>query len=221
MTHQVNRPKEGIVKEDAGTVDDEGFIVPEIGELEHVLYFTSVPSLAVKIKDVLDDGRLVTPGAVVVWDETIGRRKGSKAIPKSWWAGDGSLTVAFAFNKLEGLEGQDYLDHLAMAAMRAINSFSPNKPLEFRKPNNFYLNGLRVGALFYEQHDMADILIARVNCTTDFTKAPKEISNIATNVVDYIEIEQLPLNVASTLTNTLLTRLMREVPIEFSRFQHN
>lgn len=63
MTHQVNRPKEGIVKEDAGTIDDEGFIVPEIGELEHVLYFTSVPSLAVKIKDVLDDGRLVTPGA--------------------------------------------------------------------------------------------------------------------------------------------------------------
>ena len=218
MTHQANRPKEGIIKEDAGTIDNEGFIVPEIGELEHVLYFTTVPFLTTKIKEVLDDGRLVTPGAVIVWDETIGRRKGSKAIPKSWWAGDGSLTVAFAFNKLEGLEEQDYIDHLAIATMRTINSFSPNKRLEFRKPNNLYINDLRVGALFHEQHDIVDILIVRINCTTSFTKAPKEIAKIATNVIDYIEIEQLPLKVSSTLTNTLLTRLMDEVPIEFSRF---
>ncbi|SLJ84442.1 hypothetical protein [Psychrobacter sp. DAB_AL43B] len=226
MTNQAKRPKEGVLKEEAGTTDREGFISPTIGELEHVLYFTTVPSLTKKVKEVLAAGRLLTPGAVIVWDETIGRRKGSKAVAKSWWARDGSLTAAFVLDHLQGVktEGyidqgyteQDYLNHLAAAAIRTIDSLSPKIPAVFIPPNNLYMNNLRIGALSYERHDLADILIIRLNCTTNFDKAPKEIINTAINIVEYIDIKQLPLKTSGTLTNTLLTRLMDEIPIAFS-----
>src|SRR5262249_51786790 len=90
-------PGEGVLREDAGTTDKAGFIAPSIDALEHALYFTTAPSVTEKVKQVLNEGRLLLPGVVVVWDETVGRRKGAKAVPKSWWADAGSLTAAFAF----------------------------------------------------------------------------------------------------------------------------
>src|SRR6188768_1353593 len=80
MNSPDKRPREGVLREDAGTADKEGFIAPSIGALEHALYFTTAPSLTEKAKQVLAEGRLRLPGVVVVWDETVGRRKGSKAV---------------------------------------------------------------------------------------------------------------------------------------------
>ncbi len=109
MKRPNKRPREGVVRGDAATADREGFIAPSIGILEHALYFTTALSVTDKAKQVINESRLVLPGVVVVWDETVGRRKGSKAVPKSWWAAAGSLTAAFAFPTRAKLSQQEKL----------------------------------------------------------------------------------------------------------------
>lgn len=89
--------REGVHRDEAGTRDKEGFIAPTIGLMEHALYFNTALSVPEKTKQLISQSRLELPGVVNVWDETIGRRKGSKAVPNAWWATHGSLTTAFVF----------------------------------------------------------------------------------------------------------------------------
>lgn len=217
MKRPDKRPREGVLREDAGTADKEGFIAPSIGALEHALYFTAAPSVTEKAKQVLDEGRLVLPGVVVVWDETIGRRKGSKAVPKSWWAESGSLTAAFVFPARAKLNQKEKLSQIAAAVVRVIESFRPRAEVTFRQPNDLYFGDKKVGALFAESHEGADLAIVRLNCSTDLSKAATAIAGDACRLIDFIDVQQLPLQKAGTLPNTLLTRLMTEIPKEFAR----
>lgn len=72
---------EGVYRADEGTLSKEVLIAPSVGLVEHELCFTSAPDVLAKTLQVLDANRLELPGAVVVWDETLGRRKGAKAVP--------------------------------------------------------------------------------------------------------------------------------------------
>src|SRR5262249_52959170 len=164
MKRPDKRPREGVLREDAGTADKEGFIAPSIGALEHALYFTTAPYVTDKAKQVLDEGRLVLPGVVVVWDETIGRRKGSKAVPKSWWAAAGSLTAAFAFPARAKLSQQEKLSQTAAAVLHAIEKFRPRAEVIFRQPNDLYVGDKKMGAVFAESHEGVDVAIVRLNC---------------------------------------------------------
>src|SRR5262245_7913579 len=189
-----NKPRrEGVLREDAGTADREGFIAPSIGALEHALYFTTAPSVTDKAKQVLDEGRLVLPGAVVVWDETVGRRKGSKAVPKSWWAQAGSLTAVFAFPARAKLSQQEKLSQTAAAVVRAIESFRPRAEVTVRPPNDLYVGDKKLGTVFAEAHEGADLAVVRLNCTTDLSKAPAVIAASACRLIDLIDVQQLPL----------------------------
>ncbi len=211
-----NRRNEGVLRKDAGTVDREGFIAPTIGVMEHALYFTTAPSVLDKARQVISEHRLELPGVVVVWDETIGRRKGSKAVPNSWWAEAGSLTAAFVFPTRAGPGRQDVIRHTAVAVIRALGSFQPNAPVEFKEPNDLYVGDRKIGALFAETHEDADLAIVRLNCCNDLSRAPAHIAAIGGRFVDYIDVQQLPLKTGRTLPNTLLTRLMTEMPAEFA-----
>src|SRR5688572_366847 len=117
-----------VLEEEAAQVVSVGFIAPSIGELEDALYFTTLPSTTEKAKQVLDQGRLRVPGAVVIWDETIGRRTGSKAVPKGWWANNGSLTVTFVFPRQAGLSPESKIERAATAMIRVAASFQPKLP---------------------------------------------------------------------------------------------
>jgi hypothetical protein len=203
---------EGVVRQEASTVTPGGYIAPAIGRVEQALYFTTAPSVTEKAKQVLSEGRLAVPGAVVVWDETIGRRKGSKAVPGSWWADSRSLTVAFALPQRNDLDAQERLNRAGAAVVRAAASFRPTAPVTFRPPNDLLIEGLKVGAVFFEAHAMADLVIIRLNCVTDLQKAPPPIAAGATRLIDYFDPDTLPLRQAGTLPNTLLTRLMTVIP---------
>ena len=207
-----SKRQEGVLQEDSGKKDKEGFIAPVIGAMEHVLYFTTAPSVSEKTKQLLTQGRLVLPGAVVVWDETIGRRKGAKATAKSWWAGNGSLTAAFAFPSTPKVRKAQYLQRTATAVLSAIASFHPSEDVSFVPPNDLMLAGKKVGAIAFDSHAGADFVVVRLNCCPDLSKAPAEISANACKLVDFIDVKQLPLKRKSTLPNTLLTRLMVEIP---------
>lgn len=209
-------PREGVLREDAGALDREGFIAPSIGDLEHALYFTVAPCVTDKAKQVLDGGRLVLPGVVVVWDETVGRRKGSKAAPKSWWAAAGSLTTAFAFPRRTEVSKDKQLSLTATAVIRVIDSFRPDGEVTFRRPNDLFLGDKKMGAVCAESHGGADLAIVRLNCSTDLAKAPATIAASACRLIDFIDVRQLPLQEAGTLPNTFLTRLMKEIPKEFA-----
>lgn len=216
MKQPDKRRREGVLRKDAGTADREGFIAPAIGALEHALYFTAAPCVTAKAKQVLDEGRLVLPGVVVVWDETIGRRTGSKAVPQSWWAAAGSLTIAFAFPKRAAVSQEQQLSQTAAAVMRVIESFRPDGAVTFRRPNDLFLGDKKLGAVWAASHGRADLAMVRLNCSTDLTKAPAAISASACRLVDFIDVRQLPLQAAGTLPNTFLTRLMTEIPKEFA-----
>jgi biotin-(acetyl-CoA carboxylase) ligase len=219
MKRPDKRPREGVLREDAGTADKGGFIAPSIGALEHALYFTAAPSVTEKAKQVLDEGRLRLPGVVVVWDETVGRRKGSRAVPKGWWAEAGSLTAAFAFPAHAKVSQQKQRSQIAAAVIRVIESFQPDGELTFRPPNDLFLGEKKLGAVFAESHEGADLAIVRLNCTPDLSKAPATIAASACRLIDFIDERQLPLQRAGTLPNTLLTRLMTELPKEFGPAQ--
>lgn len=216
MSQRDKRPREGVLREDAGTADKEGFIAPAIGPLEHALYFTTAPSVTDKVKQVLGQGRLLLPGVVVVWDETVGRRKGAKAVPKGWWADAGSLTAAFAFPPRVNVSLQERLSQTAVAVVRVIESFRPVGEVSFRPPNDLLLGSKKVGAVFVEPHEHAVLAIVRLNCVTDLSKAPPSIAASACRLIDFIDAQQLPLQKPGTLPNTLLSRLMAEIPKEFS-----
>ena len=162
MSRQDKRPREGILREDAGTADAEGFIAPSIGALEHTLFFTTAPSVTEKARQVLDQGRLLLPGAAVVWDESIGRRKGAKAIPKAWWAAAGSLTVAFALQRRLDIGRQERLTRIAGAVIRVVASFLPRATASFRPVNDLLIGDRKVGAVFFEPHAAADLAVVRL-----------------------------------------------------------
>lgn len=215
MKRRDKRPREGVLREDARAPDREGLIAPSIGDLEHALYYTTAPSVTEKVKQVLKEGRLSLPGVVVVWDETVGRRKGARAVPKGWWADAGSLTAAFAFLPRANVSHRERLSQTATVVLRVIESFRPRGKVSFRPPNDLLLGDKKVGAVFVEPYGGADLAVVRLNCTTDLSKAPPSITAIACRLIDFIDARQLPLQEPGTLPNTLLTRLMGEIPKEF------
>ncbi|HKB37497.1 MAG TPA: hypothetical protein VKD72_13705, partial [Gemmataceae bacterium] len=95
-----------------------------------------------------------------------------------------------------------------------IESFRPRGEVTFRPPNDLFLGDKKMGAVFTESHEGADLAIVRLNCSTDLTKAPATIAASACRLIDFIDVRQLPLQKAGTLPNTLLTRLMTEIPKE-------
>ncbi len=210
---------EGVVREEAGKVGPGGYLAPTIGGLEQVLYFTTAPSAAEKAKQVLAQGRLRVPGAVVVWDETAGRRTGARAVPKGWWAAAGSLTVTFALPERPDLSEQQRLDRAAAAVLRAAASFKPRVPAAFRAPNDLLIDEQKLGVLSFEPQGGVDLVTVRLNCCPDLTKAPPQIAGSAARLIDFIDSTQLPLQKPGTLPNTFLTRLMKTIPEEFGASQ--
>ena len=68
------------------------FIEPPTGGIAQTLYFNTAPNTLRKAKEVFAAGRLSKlPGAVIVSNQTEGRRKGSPV----WWATHGSITVTY------------------------------------------------------------------------------------------------------------------------------
>jgi hypothetical protein len=209
------RTHEGVTRDDVGKSDSEGFIAPSIGAFDHELCFTTAPSVTEKTRQVLDQGRLLLPGVVVVWDETIGRRKGAKAVPNSWWADGGSLTAAFAFPPHAISKAPRHVARAANVVVDTIESFRPTARVFFRPPNDVFIGDKKLGAISFNEHACADILIVRLNCNTKLSKAPRYIADSACRLIEFIDIRQLPLRKAETLQNTLLTRLLEEIPKEF------
>src|SRR5262249_32821411 len=103
----------------------------------------------------------------------------------------------------------------AAAVVRVIESFGPDGHVILRPPNDLVLGDKKLGAVFTESHGGTDLVIVRVNCSTDLSNAPATIAASACRLIDFIDVRQLPLQEAGTLPNTLLTRLMTELPKEF------
>ena len=204
--------REGLHRDEAGTRDREGFIAPSIGLMEHALYFTTAPSVPEKTKQLISQSRLDLPGVVNVWDETIGRRTGSKAVPNSWWATHGSLTTAFVFQASPKVRKSLTFRRVANAVIATADSFSPREAIVAKSKNNLTINGQKLAVIEFHSHQDCEFVVIRINCCTDFSKAQPEIRDNAVNLVDYIDVKQLPLRRRSTLPNTFLTRLMSEIP---------
>ncbi len=202
---------EGTYRDQAGTKDKAGFIAPSIGLMEHALFFNTALSVPEKTKELISQSRVELPGVVNVWDETIGRRKGSKAVPNSWWATHGSLTAAFVFETSPKILKRLTVGNVAKAVIATAATFSPSEPIK-TKSNNLMIDGKRLAAIEFHSHLDCEFVVIRLNCCTDFSKAPPEIKETAGNLVDYIDVKQLPLRSRSTFPNTFLTRLMSEIP---------
>ena len=203
--------REGIHGKDAGTADAQGFVAPSVGLVDHALYFTAAPDVLAKTKQVLDEGRLELPGAVIVWDETIGRRKGSKAVPGSWWATHGSVTMTLVFAS-DAVDGTSLRELAAEGVVAAIDSFAPDSPVSYDGDGGFVLAGRRLGMIGHEVHGDAEILVVRVNAVTDFDKAPPAARDGHSRLIDVIDVGSLPLGRAGTLPNSLSQAILREVP---------
>ncbi len=207
----MTRRNEGLRRADAGSTDSEGFIAPSIGLVDHALYFTTAPDVFTKTLQILDAQRLELPGAVIVWDETIGRRKGAKAVPGSWWAGDGSVTMTLVFPHFETRTIDDTRSAVGAAVLAAVESFAPSRPVSY-SDGEILLDGKRLGEIKRELHEAHEIFIVRVNANTDFSAAPNEVQISHGRLSDYIDTNSLPLGTAKTLPNSLSKAIMTAVP---------
>ncbi|NLH71071.1 MAG: hypothetical protein GX454_13000 [Brooklawnia sp.] len=205
------KPREGVFRADAGTVDEEGFIAPSVGLVEHALHFTCAPDVLAKTRQILDADRLELPGAVVVWDETIGRRRGSKAVPGSWWATSGSVTMSLVFGRAAVEALDDPLAAVGEAVVAAIGSFAPSAPVTCRD-GEIWLDNKQLGRISHEPYYAVDIFVVRVNANTDFSKAPRPVQESSSRLADYVDVASLPLGTAKTLPNALSIAIMSEVP---------
>lgn len=203
---------EGIFRKDAGTVDSEGFIAPEIGLVDHALHFNRAPDVVAKTRQVIDEDRLELPGAVVVWNESIGRRKGSKAVPGSWWAAQGSVCLALVFARKDLMDPENAHREAVAGVLAAISSFSPNAPVLAESDGLILLDGKRLGRLDQEAHGTTEIFVVHINACTDFSQAPPQVRETNSRLIDHIDERELPLSRSSTLPNTLSLAIMREVP---------
>lgn len=211
----LTRHNEGIRKADAGSTDAEGFIAPSVGIVEHALYFTTAPDVLAKTILLLDDERLDTPGAVIVWDETIGRRTGARAVPGSWWATAGSLTVSLVFplSQLRAFAGTpaQSLDLVGSAVTQSVAAFGPAGEL-IREGGSLALGGKHLGRLQYVEHGEFAVFVVRIHANTDFTRAPESVRLSSCRLADDIDVSALPLGTADTLANALSQELMTRVP---------
>lgn len=212
MTNTPGSRREGIYRDDEGTIDSEGFVAPSVGLVEHALYFTTAPDVLAKTRQVIDENRLELPGAVVVWDETIGRRKGAKAVPGAWWASNGSLTISLVFPGPVAGQAHANTEDVAAAVLEAIASFSPSTPVSYDGSGIFALDEKPVGMIHHDAYNGVDIFVIRVHCNTDFSKAPTSVQGGHSRLIDYIDQRTLPLGKAGTLPNTLALELMKAVP---------
>ena len=206
---------QGIRSDEAGKVSSDGFIVPPQGKIEHTFYFNTAPCSLAKAEELIAKGKVHFPAAVVVNNETIGRRIGSKAVAKSWWADFGSIATAFAFEPRLQLNEDAWLKRCGKAVILAFEEFHPTTALKFRTPNDFYVGDRKAGRVALKRSKAADILVVHLNCTTDFSKAPPTIASTACNLVEFIDTSQLPMGrPAAALGTVLLQKLMTTLPTE-------
>lgn len=206
---------EGLRRAEAGRPDAEGFIAPSVGIVEHAQYFTTAPDVLAKTIQLLDNQRLDLPGAVIVWDETIGRRTGSKAVPGAWWASAGSLTMSLVFPlELVQSQAQDAtaaIEMIAQPVRESLLAFAPAAAVSLQGAQ-VLLNGLHLGQVTFKEHAESAVFVLRLHANTDFMRAPRSVRDSCSRLADYIDLSQLPLGSADTLANTLSLVLMRRVP---------
>ncbi len=217
MPHEPRTRSEGVFRDEAGTRDRDGFIAPSTGLVDHALYFTAAPDVLVKTRELIDAGRLGIPGAVVVWDETIGRRKGAKAVAGAWWAGPGSITMTIVLPGAGHRNASDSLRLAAAATLTAIESFSPRSPVSWNGSGLFHLAGNPVGMIQHETFKEVDIVTLRINGTTDYSRAPDSVRRGHSRLIDVIDHRMLPLGKPGTLPNALATALMSAIPQAFAQ----
>lgn len=207
----------GIRSDEAGNVSSDGFIVPPQGKIEHTFYFNTAPCSLAKAEELIAKGKVHFPAAIVVNNETIGRRTGSKAVSKSWWADFGSIAAAFAFAPRRQLSEEAWLKRCGKAVIDAFDEFHPTAALEFRVPNDIYVGDRKAGRITLKQSKAADILVVHLNCTTNLAKAPPTIASVAGNLVEFIDTSQLPMGRPAALGTLLLQKLMTTLPSEVER----
>lgn len=202
---------------EAGKVSSDGFLVPPQGRIEHTFYYNTAPSALSKAEELMAKGKVHFPAAIVINNETIGRRTGTKAIPKSWWADFGSIATAFVFSARPDLNDETLFRHSGDAVISAFNEFSPAEALEFRTTHDFFIADRKAGRVTLKRSSAADIVVVHLNCTVELAKAPAPIATTAANLVDFIDTTQLPMGKASTFGYALLLKLMTTLPRELVR----
>jgi hypothetical protein len=205
---------QGIRSDEAGKVSSDGFIVPPQGKIEHTFYFNTAPTSLAKAEELIAKGKVHFPAAIVVNNETIGRRTGSKAVSKSWWADFGSIAAAFAFAPRRQLSDTAWLKRCGKAVIDAFGELQPTAALEFREPNDLYVGARKTGRVTLKRSEAADIVVVHLNCTTDLAKAPPAIASVAGNLVDFVDTAQLPMGRPAALGTVLLQKLMTTLPSE-------
>ena len=180
------------------------FIAPPTGGVAQNVCFNTAPSALEKTKGLLAAGRLKVPGSVIVWNQTEGRRKGSRG----WWATHGTLTVVYAIDGARGRSPADVVE-LALGTLREFAAQeAPERAASLRMPNNVMLDGKKLARAAAYRTDGADLLDIALNVRTDFSKAPAEVRDQAVNLLeetDATPVFQVYLRLTAALLSALST----------------
>jgi hypothetical protein len=163
---------------DSNTVDVEGFIAPDTRGFDNLVRVRERSAFEIAVEE-LKAKRLQPMTAVLVWDETGGRKGSGPGI----WATEGSLTVAFVLPP-QGVDAESVQRRAAAAAVRVIERLVPKKKVA-AEPDRLTLEGKTVGRVVVKKLARGVVVYVGIHSRTELAKAPRAVADECTTLVEH------------------------------------
>jgi BirA family transcriptional regulator, biotin operon repressor / biotin---[acetyl-CoA-carboxylase] ligase len=139
-------------------------------------------------------GELFAPSIVLTGHQLAGRGRGNN----TWWSGQGSLTVTFAFAIDQHLAPYHIPLIAGLAVRNAAAELTGNDEIQLKWPNDLLFHGRKLAGLLCERVYKADIVGLGMNVNVIGRLIPKSLKQ---NIISLSDIAGQPLDMTSVLTS--------------------
>jgi BirA family biotin operon repressor/biotin-[acetyl-CoA-carboxylase] ligase len=138
-------------------------------------------------------GDLFAPSLVLTGHQISGRGRGAN----SWWSGEGSLTVTFAFAIDQHLAPYHIPLIAGLAVRNAAAELTGNDEIQLKWPNDLLFHRRKLAGLLCERIYNADLIGLGMNVNVNPRLIPRSLKP---NVVSLGEIARQPLDMTAVLS---------------------
>jgi BirA family transcriptional regulator, biotin operon repressor / biotin---[acetyl-CoA-carboxylase] ligase len=142
-------------------------------------------------------GELFAPAVVLTGHQVAGRGRGSN----TWWSGQGSLTVTFAFAIDQHLLPYHIPLIAGLAVRQAAAELTGSDEIQLKWPNDLLFRGRKLAGLLCERVYKADLIGLGMNVNVEELRIPK---SLRPNIISLGEIAGQPLDMTSVLSNVAM-----------------
>ena len=138
-------------------------------------------------------GELFAPAIVLTGHQLFGRGRGAN----SWWSGQGSLTVTFAFAIDQHLAPYHIPLIAGLAVRNAAAELTGNDEIQLKWPNDLLFHGRKLAGLLCERVDNADLIGLGMNVNVNPRLIPKSLKQ---NIISLSDIAGQSMEMTAVLS---------------------